>query len=136
MRATYIMSMAASGDPDVTYGVLSMAFLSDGLLSWTILDDAGSPVPCNEGTLRSGALDWETTLAPIANRAAVLYTDSVVNPLRTGRTAPLQDGQTEESISQTNGSSSPSPTPSEPSTTPITPPSRPTGTPIGIGSSI
>ena len=54
--------------------------------SWTM---PAARSPCNEDTLRSGALDWETTLSPIAERASVLYTDSVVNPLRKGRDSAL-----------------------------------------------
>lgn len=108
MRASYIMATAE--DPDATYAALGMAFLSDGLVRWTLQDDAGEPVPTDEDTLRSGELDWESTLSPIAEKAATLYTDSVLNPLRRGRQTPLPDGQTEASTSQTNDSSSENPT--------------------------
>jgi hypothetical protein len=123
-------------DPDETYMRLGLCFLVHGLTGWTIQDEQGVTVPHDEDTLRSGRIDWETVLSPIAERASTLYTDSVINPLVKGRKAPLQPGQTAASTSQTNGSSSQNPEPSEPSTTPITPRSRPTGSPIGIASSI
>lgn len=132
-RAMHILMTAT--DRDVTAGALGMCFLADGLVRWTLLDDAGKPIPTDEATLRSGALDWDTTLYPIAEKAAVLYTDSVVDPLRKGRAAPSLPGPTEASTSPTTDSSSGSPTPSEPSTTPTTPPSRPTGSPTDTGSS-
>jgi hypothetical protein len=134
LRASWAMLEAT--DRDETWASLSMVYLADGLVRWNLLDDAGLPIPITEDVLRSGALDWETTLSPIAERANVLYTDSVINPLRKGRKAPLQSGQTTVSTSATTDSSPPSPTPSEPSTTPTTPPSQPTGTLTAIGSSI
>ena len=132
-RATHILATAE--DADETAGALGVCFLVDGLVRWTLLDEAGEPVPHDEVMLRSGALDWETTLSPIAERAGVLYTDSVLNPLLRGRKPPLQDGQTTASTSPTIDSSSGSPTPSEPSTTPTTPASPETGSPTGTDSS-
>ena len=132
-RAMHVLMTAT--DTDETAGALGMTFLVDGLVRWTLLDDAGKEVPTDEETLRSGALDWETTLAPIAERAAVLYTMSAMNPLLKGRETPLQLGQTEASTSPTTDSSEMSPMPSGPSTTPTTPPSQPTGTLTAIGSS-
>jgi hypothetical protein len=132
----HVLMTARDNGEEVTAGALGMTFLADGLLRWTLLDDFGVPVSTDEDMLRSGVLDWETTLAPIAEQAAVLYTESVVNPLAKGRIAPSLLGQTEASTSQTNGSSTPSPEPSEPSTTPTTRRSRPTGTHTGIASSI
>jgi hypothetical protein len=134
MRATYLMQTAT--EEESTYAALGMTFLEDGLVRWTLLDDAGEPIPTDEDTLRSGTIDWETTLSPIAERAFVLYTDSVMNPLRRGRRTPSPDGLMEASTSQTNGSSSENPMPSEPSTTPTTRRSRPTGSHTGIASSI
>jgi hypothetical protein len=128
--------VATATDPRETYAALGFALLSDGLVRWTLLDDGGKPVPVDTATLKSGALDWESTLSPIAEKAHELYMESILAPLVKGRPTPLQHGQTEASTSPTNGSSTQNPTPSEPSTTPTTPRSRPTGSPTGIASSI
>ncbi len=61
---------------------LGMLFLTDGLLRWDLLDDEGDPVPCDGDTLRGGAISWDETLLPIADRAAELYTESVLRPFR------------------------------------------------------
>jgi hypothetical protein len=119
--------VATATDPRETYAALGFALLSDGLVRWTLQDDDGKPVPTDTTLLRSGALDWDTTLSPIAEKANDLYMESVMAPLVRGRLTPLPHGQTEVSTSPTTDSSTESPTPSEPSTTPITPPSHPTG---------
>ena len=134
-RAMHVLMTSAQNGEEVTAGALGMVFLVDGLVEWTLLDDAGSPIPTDEEMLRSGALDWDTTLAPIAERAAVLYTESVIAPLRRGRSAPSLPGPMEGSTSPTNGSSTKPPMPSAPSTTPTTPPLPPTGSLTALASS-
>lgn len=133
LHATYLAQTAT--EESATYTALGMAFLVDGLVRWTLLDDEGQPVPTDEATLRSGSIDWDGTLATIAERGFALYTESVVNPLQRGRKAPSRRGRTEASTSPTPGSFSQSPTPSEPSTTPDTPPNPETGSPTDTDSS-
>jgi hypothetical protein len=108
-RATSILVTAI--DADQTAGALGMTYLVDGLVRWTLLDDEGKPVRTDEAFLHSGALDWDTTLWPIMEQAATLYSDSVMSPLLRGRQAPLPDGPTEASTSPTTDSSSENPTP-------------------------
>jgi hypothetical protein len=134
LRASWVLLDAT--DKDETWANLSRVFLADGLVRWTLLDDAGEPVPVTEDVLTSGALDWETTLSPIAERANTLYADSVVNPLVKGRKASMQRGQTGASTSLTTPSSETNPMLSEPSTTPTTRRSHRTGSHTGIASSI
>lgn len=135
MEATYILTTAHQNGEAVTARLLGMCFLTDGLMRWTLLDDDGKPIPANEETLASGALDWDTTLAPIAEKADTLYAESVLRPLLARLPRRSRNGQTAASTSPNPASSSENPTPSELSTTSITPRSRPTGPDTDIGSS-
>lgn len=58
---------------------LGMAFLRGGLIGWNILDDEGDAIPIY--AIDNGALDWDTTLRPVAERAADLYTEGLLRPL-------------------------------------------------------
>lgn len=58
---------------------LAMAFLLNGLVDWTFLDEGGAKVPCTRENIRR--LKWEV-LWPIAQKASDLgYTDSLMRPL-------------------------------------------------------
>lgn len=92
--------IAGADDAQSLMRDLGYLFLLDGLVRWDILDDDGKPVPCNEDTLRSGALAWEETLLPIANAASELYTESVLAPFRPAKVpASSPSGQTDASTS-------------------------------------
>lgn len=98
ITATTIMN--TSTDARAAMVDLGMAFLTDGLLRWDLLDDDGEPIPCDEATLRGGALSWEETLLPIAEEAHRLYMDSVLHPFRTARESiSSRSGPTADSTS-------------------------------------
>lgn len=67
---------------------LGMAWLAEGIVAWDLLDDAGMPVPFDEATLRSGAISWEDTLLPIADRADDLYGEATLRPFVTTAGSP------------------------------------------------
>lgn len=81
MTATYLI-VNNDGDPTRLSRDLGMCFLVDGLVRWNLLDEDGNPIPTDEDTLTSGALDWDSTLLPIANAANDVYQESVLRPFR------------------------------------------------------
>lgn len=103
LLATSIIYTAAESGVAKTMTELGLCFLADGLLSWDLLDDDGKPIPVSAVT--GGALDWETTLLPLANKANALYEGSVIRPLATRREpASLPSGPMDDSTSATSDS--------------------------------
>ena len=123
MEASGIVGGAASYPSTGALGRdLGMVYLTDGLLRWNILDDKGKPIPCTREVLESGALDWDTTLLPLADGAADLYSESVMRPL-VERAEALREAaekaqateQSEDSTSSPSGqTSTPEPTSPKP----------------------
>lgn len=82
---------ASDGAPST--GHISEVYLTDGILSWTFVEEDGSPKPVNDETLR-WLLDDYALAYPVAEKAAEVYTDIIFAPLlaqisnssRTGRT--------------------------------------------------
>lgn len=81
--------------------------LTDGLVWWNLQDDQGNPVPLSRAVLESGALSWEETLEPLANKAADLYGEEALRPL-----ARMADSASPVASSSENGPTQPSTSPS------------------------
>lgn len=71
---------------------LGMSFAIHGIAQWDLLDEHGKPLPINAATV--GAVKW-TDIAPVADKAAVLYSDEVLRPLAVSRSKSLRRGQTD-----------------------------------------
>ena len=69
-----------------------MVLLRGGLVGWNIEDD-GKVIPLD--ALDSGALDWETTLRLIADKADDLYSEGLLRPLVDAMKKSSPDGPTE-----------------------------------------
>lgn len=66
------------GDEDVETSI-TWAFLLNGIVAWTFLDEAGEPVPCTRQNIRR--LKWDS-LYPVVKGAEDLgYADSLMRPL-------------------------------------------------------
>lgn len=97
--------------------------LTDGLVWWNLQDDEGKPIPVSRAVLESGALSWDETLEPLANKAADLYGEEALRPLArmadsTRPVAPSSEsGPTRPSTSRNRASSSKGRTRSSRSTT-------------------
>lgn len=90
---------------DALAGRLGLHWVISGLLRWNLLDDDGEPIPADETTLRSGGLDWEDTLLPIAEAGDRLYSPSVLVPLGIASSGPSEPGPMEASTSAMTDSS-------------------------------
>lgn len=88
-----LSALDPSNDEAAIQRDVGMAFLHGGVVSWNILDDAGQPVPLS--AMDTGALDWDETLRPIADKAAELYTESLFRPLLHAAKKSSQHGRTD-----------------------------------------
>jgi len=103
--AMSVLTVIGEGDPDIASmgRQLGRIFIAGGLLSWNILDDDGDEIPISEAL--GDALDWQSTMLPIANAAADLYTPQVLHPLQTTPRKRSKRGQTKRSTSPRSPSS-------------------------------
>lgn len=97
-----------TADPDVgivTAGLLD-AFLRHEVVAWTYVDDKGEALPVTQDNIERLLLSDFTYATPIADAAAELYTDSVINPLRVAVSRSSQPSHANGSTSRRKASSS------------------------------
>lgn len=89
------------GESDVETAI-SWAFMLNGIVAWTFLDEKGEPVPCTRANIRR--LKWEF-LFPIIKAAEGLgYADSLMRPLVSRASRSSRNGQTGVLTSAQTGS--------------------------------
>lgn len=76
--AAYQAVLNNHSDNEALAGTLGRIFLLDGIVRWDPLDDDGKPISIEAAV--DGAVDWTSTLLPIADKADELYAESVLRP--------------------------------------------------------
>jgi len=89
----------------VTAGLLD-AFLRNEVVAWTYVDDKGEALPVTQANIEQLLLSDFTYATPIADAAAELYTDSVIDPLRAAVSRSSQPSHANGSTSRRKASSS------------------------------
>jgi hypothetical protein len=120
-KPTLMMGTTALGwagqqatDSKPTSGEISEMFLRLGILSWTYLEDDGTPKPVTDETLDWLLDDYELAY-PVAEKAAELYTEVIFAPLLKQISNSSRTGRTNASTSANSRRSRSRPSPSEPS---------------------
>lgn len=107
-------------------GRIAEVWVMEGIVSWTLVDEAGQPRPSDRANIREFMSDF-TVIFPVADAAASLYSEAILNPLVKGSSESSRPGPTAPSTSHTSEPSSkrrsPS-TPSSPDTSEATTPSE------------
>jgi len=82
---------------------LGRAYLRHGVLSWTFVDERGTPVPVSAATIQR--LRWSAGVLRLADRAAALYGEAVLVPLGIAGNGSSQSGQSDDATSPIPGTS-------------------------------
>lgn len=82
---------------------LGRAYLRWGVSSWTFVDENGAPIPVTPE--RISRLRWSGAVYRLADRAAELYGEAVLNPLVNRESGSSPSGRSDDSTSPTLPSS-------------------------------
>ncbi len=91
-------------DPDASVaeilGVMSEQYMLHGIESWTLVDEAGKPLPCTKAHVRTHILSRDLSdIMPIVEEADELYMGIVILPLAEGASTSSPDTPTDASTS-------------------------------------
>lgn len=78
---------------------LSKAYLQAGVVAWSFVDEAGKAIPVTRQNVNR--LRWNSAAMTIANAAADLYGEAVLDPLVRTASESSPSGQSEDSTSPT-----------------------------------
>jgi len=96
-------------DSALVLATLTEGYLLYGIESWTLVDDAGKPLPVDAATIRSALLSRPEEADVVSDRADELYAEAVMLPLLRRAQTSSPPTPTDESTSATNGSEPPRP---------------------------
>ena len=94
-----VISAMQGDDTDDLIARMSKAYLIAGIVGWSFLDAAGKPVPVTKANI--ARLRWNGPAMIIANAAADLYGEAVMDPLVKTASASSPSGQSDASTSPT-----------------------------------
>jgi hypothetical protein len=118
--------------------VLTEGYVLHGIESWTLVDEAGKPLPVSRAAIRERILARVDVAAGIGDAADELYGEKVLLPLLVRASKSSQPTLTEPSTSAPKDSQARRPKPSKRSSTTTTPTvvtATTTGWPVGDSSS-
>lgn len=98
-----VIAAMSSGEGEALIERMGRAYLLAGIASWTFLDEAGVPVPATRENI--DRLRWSAATLAIANAAADLYGEAVLDPLVETANASSPSGPSDASTSATPDSS-------------------------------
>lgn len=84
------------GDPDRLTRVWLRTFLEHGIAGWNLTDEDGEPVPFDAAVILA---DW-TLARPVGDKAAELYSDSVLAPFQQASPSKSPTGPTRRGTSR------------------------------------
>lgn len=85
---------------------LGVSYAIHGIAAWDLLDEHGKPLVINAATV--GAIKW-TEIEPVADKAAMLYSEEVLRPLVARLSKLSRPGRTDGSTSAKRTGSRPRP---------------------------
>lgn len=92
---------ATFGEPDLK-AAMSWAFVLNGVVAWTFLDEQGKPLPCTREYIRLLKWDYIWIIAQAASDLG--YTESLMRPLVATASTSSRNGQMTELTSAAKGS--------------------------------
>lgn len=110
----------AGASPNQITGILSESFLAHGIVSWTLVDEDGTPTPVTPETIADRILSDFAIASPLADRADTLYSGPVLDPLLNPAPASSNGSSTARSTSRTQRRGKAVRKPSRPSSTSTT----------------
>lgn len=111
----------AETSPASVIAVLIEQYLLHCVTGWSLVDEAGKPVPVSRQAIRDRLLTHQEEAEVVGNAADNIYTDTVTLPLTVRASSSSETTPTPKPTSATNGHGTRPPKPSKPSSTSTTP---------------